>query len=426
KFKSILIAGTNGKGSVAAFCESVLRASGYKTGLYTSPHLIQIEERICVGGVRIAAEVFARLTEEVKEAVSSLMNGYLNTKSVRLDRHPTYFEIVTAIAFKYFAEQQIDIAVLEVGLGGRLDATNVVDPLVDVITNIDYDHQKYLGDSIAEIAAEKAGIIKPRSYERAYSDWVSRNPNRVRIENLLPVVLCDAHETVLQVIEKQCQATGAVLIRALEGFEYEAEARSLGYFRLRLKCSFESGIDIELPLPGEHQVLNVLTAIRTLEILKSFGYEITSRNVEEGIAKTCWPGRLEVLNSQPRIIFDGAHNPAGAQKVCDYIEQFLGSGQIVMIYGTMRDKAIREIAQRLFPLARRVILTRPESERAADPKEIGNLVPGFQPVIQVSRNVQEALDIAHQLATEKDTIFVVGSLFLVGDAKRCIRHTVMA
>jgi|SRR5437667_2246098 len=326
KFKSILIAGTNGKGSVAAFCESVLRASGYKTGLYTSPHLIQIEERICVGGVRIAAEVFARLTEEVKEAVSSLMNGYLNTKSVRLDRHPTYFEIVTAIAFKYFAEQQIDIAVLEVGLGGRLDATNVVDPLVDVITNIDYDHQKYLGDSIAEIAAEKAGIIKPRSYERAYSDWVSRNPNRVRIENLLPVVLCDAHETVLQVIEKQCQATGAVLIRALEGFEYEAEARSLGYFRLRLKCSFESGIDIELPLPGEHQVLNVLTAIRTLEILKSFGYEITSRNVEEGIAKTCWPGRLEVLNSQPRIIFDGSHNPAGARKVCDYIEQFVGSG----------------------------------------------------------------------------------------------------
>jgi dihydrofolate synthase/folylpolyglutamate synthase len=425
KFKSILIAGTNGKGSVAAFCESVLRASGYRTGLYTSPHLIQIEERICVGGVMITGEVFARLTEEVKDAVSSLRDEGGNTKSFRLDPHPTYFEMVTAIAFKYFAEQHIDIAVLEVGLGGRLDATNVVDPLVDVITNIDYDHQKYLGDSIAEIAAEKAGTIKPRSYETAHSDWVLTKQKRASVGNLLPVVLCNANEAVLQVIEKRCEATGAVLIRTLEDFEYEADARSLGYFRLRLGCSFESEIEIDLPLPGKHQVLNALTAIRTLEILKSFGYEIKRQNVVEGIAKTCWPGRLEVLNSRPRIIFDGAHNPAGAQKVRDYVEQFLGSNQIVMIYGTMRDKAIQEIAQKLFPLAHRVILTRPEWERAADPIEIGNLVPEFQPVIRLSKDVQEALDIAHQLTSENDTILIVGSLFLVGDAKKCIQRTVV-
>ncbi len=427
KFKSILIAGTNGKGSVAAFCESVLRASGYRTGLYTSPHLIQIEERICVGGVMIAADVFARLTEEIKDAVSALMNENGSTaKNFPLDRHPTYFEMVTAIAFKYFAEQQIDIAVLEVGLGGRLDATNVVDPLVDVITNVDYDHQKYLGNSIEEIAAEKAGTIKPRSYEMASSDWALRNPNWVRVENLLPVVLCNANETVLQIIKKRCQETGAVLLRVLEDSEYEAEADSLGYFRLRLSCSLESGVEIALPLPGEHQVLNALTAIRTLEILKSFGYQIKRQNVAEGIAKTCWPGRLEVLNSQPRIIFDGAHNPAAAQKVRDYIKQFFELNQIVMIYGSMRDKAIREIARELFPLARQVILTQPEWERAANPIEIQNLLPEFRPVIRLSRSVREALDIAHQLASENDTLLIVGSLFLVGDAKKCIQNTVLA
>jgi dihydrofolate synthase/folylpolyglutamate synthase len=166
KFKSILIAGTNGKGSVAAFCDSILRTSGYRTGLYTSPHLIQIEERIRINGKMIRADEFARLTQEVRDAVGALMNQPDEVGGVKLDRHPTYFEMVTAIAFNYFAEQQIEIAVLEVGLGGRLDATNVVDPEVAIITNVDLDHQQYLGTSIGEIAGEKAGIIKPRSYER--------------------------------------------------------------------------------------------------------------------------------------------------------------------------------------------------------------------------------------------------------------------
>jgi dihydrofolate synthase/folylpolyglutamate synthase len=426
KFKSILIAGTNGKGSVAAFCESILRVSGYKTGLYTSPHLIQIEERIRVNGEMIPAKDFARLTEEVRDSIAILMSGLHSSGSnLRLDRHPTYFEVVTAVGLKYFAEQEIDMALVEVGLGGRFDATNVVDPVVSVITNIDYDHQKYLGDRLEEIAAEKAGIIKPHSYELINTPAFSAKPE-AHSNNMLPVVFCNGTHSVVEVIQRQCNATGSRLIRALEGIEYKFNANPLGHFQLRLNSSFGRDTEISIPLPGEHQVLNTLTAIRTMEILQGSGFRISCQDVRDGVARTQWPGRLEILDHRPRLILDGAHNPAGAEIVRAYVRQFLQPEQIVMIYGTMRDKAIREIALKLFPLARQIVLTRASWDRAADPEEIADLLPAYHQLFRFSNSVGEALSVAKELASKEDTILIVGSLFLVGEAKKSLQRSVVA
>ena len=223
-YHSVLIAGTNGKGSVAALIESVLRRAGLNVGLYTSPHLVRIEERVRVRGNLISAEDFARLTEQLKDRVGELLNPQGSTQALgQLDRHPTYFEMVTAIGFCYFAEQNVDLAVLEVGLGGRLDATNVVNPRVAVITNVDYDHQKYLGNRLEEIAIEKAGIIKPRLD-------ASTGP--------LSVVCTSDNPVVRNIVEEQCRATGARCIHALDEARFEAEPDALG--RFRLKVSFRA------------------------------------------------------------------------------------------------------------------------------------------------------------------------------------------
>ncbi len=412
QFRSVLIAGTNGKGSVAAFCDSILRASGYKTGLYTSPHLIQIEERIRTNGRMIDSDVFAKLTGEIKDAVDFLMTHSPKTEGTYLERHPTYFEIVTAIAFKYFAEQRIEIAVLEVGLGGRLDATNVADPLAAVITNVELDHQQYLGSSIAEIAVEKAGVIKPRSGEGGTG----------RPDTRLPVVFSGKDGPALDVINETCRIAGAELFRPREDIKYEAEPDNLGRFSVRLDCSLGSGIEFKLPLAGEHQVLNALTAIQVMELIADRGYHVCSSSLALGLSQTEWPGRLEILDFQPRIVLDGAHNPAAAQKIREHLETFLRPKQIVMIFGAMRDKAIQAMARMLFPSIKQIILTRVECERSATALEILELVPEFKNSARITRSVREALAVARQVASEEDTIVVLGSLFLVGEVKTLLQE----
>jgi dihydrofolate synthase / folylpolyglutamate synthase len=412
KFRSILIAGTNGKGSVAAFCDSILRASGYRTGMYTSPHLIQIEERIRIDGKMIGSDEFARLTGEVKDAVGSLMKNPSKANGGQLERHPTYFEMVTAVAFKYFAEQQIEIAVLEVGLGGRLDATNVVDPLAAVITNVELDHQQYLGGSIAEIAVEKAGVIKSPSQQRA----------EFHANNRLSVVFSGHDGPALEVIKERCRTVKAELFRPPEHIKYEAKPDSLGRFRVRLDCRLGSGIKFRLPLAGEHQVLNALTAIQVMELIADRGYRIGSSNIALGLSQTDWPGRLEILDSQPRIVLDGAHNPDAAEKIRRYLENFLQPRQIVMVFGAMRDKAIEEMARKLFPSIKKIILTRVEYERSATPLEILNLLPEYEDSARMTGSVREALIMAKELASDEDTIVIVGSLFLIGEVKMVLQH----
>lgn len=412
KYPSILIAGTNGKGSVAAFLESVLRKHGYRTGLYTSPHLVRIEERIRVDGTMISAQDFARLTGTVRDAVRLLMGSSdSEAESLQLDRHPTYFEMVTAIAFLYFAEQGVDLATLEVGLGGRLDATNVVEPLVAIITNVDYDHEKYLGSRLEEIATEKAGIIKPRA---------------TLLEQPLAVVLGSGNPTVREIVERQCQLSGAQMTCILDDMKFDAKPNATGEFRLKYSSSRWAEIDLKIPLPGEHQVLNVLTSVRALEILAEQGFPIDQKLVKQGIEETHWPGRLEIVDLRPRIVLDGAHNPAAAKCIRDYVHHFLPSRSIVMIFGVMRDKSIAEIAGQLFPLAKKVILTRAETERAAEPMDIARLLPEFDSLYRFTRSPEEALDLARELASDEDTILVVGSLFVIGDLRRHLKSAVVA
>jgi len=399
-YDSVLIAGTNGKGSVAAFIESALRRSGLKTGLYTSPHLIRIEERVRVQGSLISAEDFARLTERVKDAVDALLNPHAS-----LDRHPTYFEMVTAIGFCYFAERSVDVVVLEVGLGGRLDATNVVDPRVAVITNVDYDHQKYLGSRLEEIAMEKAGIIKPRSDAKA---------------GPLSVVCTSDDPVVRNIVEEQCRATGARCIHALDVAGVEAEPDSLGRFRIKLSFPHGPALDLRVPLPGEHQVRNAVAAIRALMALQAEGFSIDPDDIKEGIEAARWPGRLELVDGDPPIILDGAHNIAGAESLRKYCERFLGSKRVVLLFGVMRDKDVVEIASKLFRLACEIVLTAAESERSAEPAWIAVQLPEYQQRYHYTRNPKEALSVARNLASPDGIILAAGSLFLVGDLQRTL------
>ena len=406
-YDSVLIAGTNGKGSVAAFLESVLRTSGLNTGLYTSPHLMQIEERVRVKGVCISAEDFAGLTQRVKDKVGELLYPQAsNLVPGRLDRHPTYFEMVTAIGFCYFAERNVDIAVLEVGLGGRLDATNVVDPRVAIITNVDYDHQKYLGSRLEEIAMEKAGIIKPRADAR-------REP--------LPVVCTSDNRVVRKIIEEQCRVIGGQCIHALDEATVEAEPDTLGRFRLKVLFPRGFSLDLRLPLPGEHQVRNAVTAIRALMVLQTQGFPIEVEDIKAGIEAARWPGRLEIINGNPPILLDGAHNVAGAESLRNYCARFLAARRLVLLFGVMRDKDVVEIAAKLFPLASDIVLTAAESERSAEPAWIAAQLPEYKLRYHHTQNSQEALSLARSLASPDGIILAAGSLFLIGDLQRTLQ-----
>jgi dihydrofolate synthase/folylpolyglutamate synthase len=358
------VAGTNGKGSTCAMIEAGLRAAGVRTGLYTSPHLIEPTERIQIAGQPISETQFAEACTQVHELAERML------RSGELDLHPTYFEMVTAMAFLLFAREQIDTIVLEVGLGGRLDATNVVNPALSVITPVDFDHQFFLGDTLAKIAAEKAGILKP-GVQAIFAEQPAEAEAILR-----------AHAKGPYTLARDWAITDLVI--------HERGSR----FRMR-------GLDIVCPLAGQHQVENARTAAIALHQL---GIS------PAGIAQTRWPGRLEQVSHQPEIILDGAHNPAGTRALADYIRRFYSGRAIWIIYGVMRDKAVGEMASLLFPLSDRVIVTAPANSRAMPPEEIP--APGAT----ITHSVGEAVALLQQ-ATPNDVIFITGSLFVVGEAR---------
>jgi dihydrofolate synthase/folylpolyglutamate synthase len=360
----IHVAGTNGKGSTCAMIEVGLRASGVRTGLYTSPHLIEPTERVQIDGQPITEDQFAEAFTEVHKLAEQMLS------SGELDLHPTYFETVTAMAFLLFARQQVDTIVLEVGMGGRLDATNVVTPALSVITPVDFDHQFFLGDSLEKIAAEKAGILKPG----------------------IPAVFAGQREEAETVLRAHAKGP-YILARDWAIIDLSINARGSN-FRMR-------GEDVVCPLAGQHQVENARTAAIALHEL---GVS------PAGIAKTRWPGRLEQVSRDPEIILDGAHNPAGAQALANYIREFYPGRRIWMIYGVMRDKAAGEMAALLFPLAHRVIVTAPDNSRAMPPEEIP--APGAN----ITHTVGQAVALIHDAAAD-DVIFITGSLFVVGEAR---------
>lgn len=341
------IAGTNGKGSVAAMSQSVLTAAGYRTGLYTSPHLVSFCERIQMDGQLIPETEVARLVQTIQPLFSST------------PRHPTLFEIVTAMALQYFREQQADVVVWEVGLGGRLDATNVVTPLVSVITNIGFDHTQYLGHSLAEIAAEKAGIIKPG----------------------VPVVTA-AEGEALEVIRQVCAERGAPLTVVRGGVN-------------------------RTPLLGPHQAINCAVAEAAL---RASGLKITEEQMQRGLAQTHWPGRFEIVRQKPLTILDGAHNPHGAAALAATLREQCGNRKVTLILGVLRDKDYPAVCRILASLAARIFCVPVPNERTAAPEEIARACLPFE------ARVCRTLDEAFQNASDADVMVITGSLFLVGEA----------
>jgi dihydrofolate synthase/folylpolyglutamate synthase len=390
EFQSVHVAGTNGKGSTSAMLDSILRAAGARTGLYTSPHLERINERIRVDGKEISDEEFAGAFTRVRKAIEELL------ASGHLAAHPTFFECVTAIAFVHFAAAKVEFAVCETGMGGRLDATNILLPEVAVITQIDFDHENYLGHSIEEIAGEKAGIIKPGAR----------------------VVSAAEHLIARVVIRRRCVERSAFLVEIEDAFYLEDVTVRDGCFSFTA-IAYDTGarVPISLQLPGRFQVRNALTALAASRMLAERGAPTDDAAITRGLAATTWPGRLEKIGERPDIYVDGTHNPAGAREVAVFWEQFLPGRNIYLIYGAMRDKAVDEIAGLLFPRASAVILTAPAQSRSISAPLLAEMTGHHARRFEAIPSPAQALDRALALASPEDVIFITGSLYLVGELR---------
>ena len=394
------IAGTNGKGSTAAMLESILRAAGLRTGLYTSPHLERINERIRINGADISDESFAAAWARVRDTIELLM------ASGKLAAHPTYFECLTAMAFFAFAEQCVDFAVYEVGLGGRLDATNIVNSEVAVITPVDFDHENFLGHSIEEIAGEKAGIIKPG----------------------VSVVSSGTRPEARAVIARRCAELGVRLVEVDHVWQIENVQASDGcYSATVFSTELNRRITVEPALPGRFQVRNALAAATAACLLAERGFSLDDGAIAGGIATVRWPGRLERLSSQPAVYLDGTHNPAGARELLKFWEENFRDRRILLVYGAMRDKAVDEIAGLLFPRADSVILTEPSQPRAISAPLLAEITGHLAIQSTVVRDPGKALERALGMAGPDDAIFATGSLYLAGDLRGYwSRHSVNA
>jgi dihydrofolate synthase / folylpolyglutamate synthase len=384
------IAGTNGKGSTAAMLESILRAAGLRTGLYTSPHLERINERIRINGENISDQDFAAAWSRLHSSIESLM------ASGKLAAHPTFFECVTAIAFLAFAQHQVDFAIYEVGLGGRLDATNIVKPEVAVITPVDFDHENFLGHSIEEIAAEKAGIIKPGAW----------------------VVSASERPEARAVIVRRCAEMEARLVEVDATARVEDVQSSDGLYRgVAAFTHSRKQLALAPLLPGRFQIRNALTAAIAARLLTEHGFPIPDAAIERGIATANWPGRLERLATQPDLYLDGAHNPAGARELLKFWQENYAGRRIFLVYGAMRDKAVDEISGLLFPHAAAVVLTEPRQPRAISAPLLAEMTTHDAKETIIVRDPGEALETALELAGPPDAVFATGSLYLVGELR---------
>jgi dihydrofolate synthase/folylpolyglutamate synthase len=412
RFPTVLVAGTNGKGSTAATLASILQASGLKAGLYTSPHLIRINERICLNGEPIADDDFALLHDVVDRTAERLVG------EGDLPWHPSFFETLTAMAFEYFARNRPDIAVLEVGMGGRLDATNVVEPRLSIITDIALDHQKYLGGTVAEIAREKAGIIRRGGV-------VVTLPQLPEANDVIGNAILNAGARTVNAVPYVPLSSGPWPVVRGHWQPYAVEL--LG-----------ETIWVESPLVGRHQLRNVGLAIAAAEELHNQGIaRITPETIACGIRQTRWPGRFQVLpasGDNPEYVLDVAHNPAGAWALRSTLSaayRNLGTSdptnndaengrEITLVFGVMHDKAVREITEILFPIAQHVILTHASNPRSASPDEIrqaaARVAVGTH--IAEAENVTSALKQAREIAGPSGLIVVTGSIYVVGEAMR--------
>lgn len=391
RFPSVLIAGTNGKGSTAATLASILRVAGYRVGLYTSPHLTRVNERVRINGQDISDADFAALYFRVDDCARRLVT------EGRLAWHPSFFETMTALAFLYFAERAVQIAVLEVGMGGRLDATNVVEPLVSVITDISLDHMEWLGPTITEIAREKAGILRQNGV----------------------LVTLPQHPEANQAIG---EAAVALNVRGVSAADYvPPPSEDGGEYDLFV---LGSRIEIASPLAGAHQRRNVALAIATaVELCNHHGYVITASQIADGIRATRWPGRLERFShpGRPSVLMDVAHNPAGAWALRSALSHLTPEpGSMTAVFGCLKDKAYPEMAQILFPMFESVVLTEVPSPRTASLDELGKAAASTCVQVLTASSPKEALDRAIARTPPDGVIVVTGSVYLVGDLRESL------
>lgn len=397
QFRSVHIAGTKGKGSTCAMVASMLEANGYKVGVYTSPHLIDIRERICINGEMISQQDFAKLVRQVEPVVA------------KIKPTPTYFDVLTAVAFKYFADQKVDIAVVETGLGGRLDSTNVIKPEVSAITSISKDHMQQLGHTLPKIAEEKAGIFKPG----------------------IPAITVTQTPEVEEVLKRKAESVGApfdVTGKSIE-FSYRFESsRMLGpHNRVCLTTPQTKFEHLAVPLFGEHQAINCGLALAIIDKLKTRGIALNDQRSMEGLAKVKMPGRMEIISTNPRIIVDGAHNAASLDAAMKAIGQHIPYDSMVVIFACCSDKDVAGMLDRITSGADKVIFTKVNNVRTADPEELAaRYVEQYGKMAQVAATLEDALEIARRAVTKEDLICITGSFFLVGEAKKLVGTKIAA
>ncbi len=374
--KYIHIAGTNGKGSVCAMVESVLIRSGLRVGFYSSPHLVSFTERFRINRKQISKKQVSELTEEIKSIINP-------------SEPPTYFEFATAMALAYFAREKTDIAIMEVGMGGRLDATNIIKPLVSAITNISLEHQTFLGKTLKEIAGEKAGIIKKG----------------------VDIITAATQPVVTKVIREISRERGALYFQIGKEIRYRSSGRGFNYYGLERKIS-----DINLFLRGPFQHRNAALAIGVLELLEKKGYRFDEDNIKTGIEETTWTGRVHVLSEKPLVVVDGAHNPGAARVLAEAVKKDFSYKRLILVLGIMKDKDIKTIVSEIAVLADHIICSSPEYYRSANPEDLYNVVAAYSRKAEVIKTLPEAIAKAKRLAKPDDMILITGSLFTVGEA----------
>ena len=380
EFQSVQIAGTNGKGSTAAILASILVAAGHRTGLYTSPHLIDFSERIQIDHHPIPTDRVEALIDEINISCPTSIT-------------PTFFEFATAIAFRYFAEANIKIGIVEVGMGGRFDSTNILDPLVTIITNVALDHQQYLGDTIEDITTEKCGIIRAD----------------------IPTVIGNVSTRTLAVIQETCVERRSPLIQL--GVNFEIIRSSPCRFDFHGRTSSYS--DLHCSLVGHHQIENAACALAAVECLSEGGLTISEDGVQKGMTSVQWPGRLECLSTHPTVFLDGAHNPAAAAALAEFLEEHLRvqGGELILVIGMQKDKDMTAFFSPLLPLAHLLILTHSTHAQSASAKELAERLPDWPVRVIHTTSADDAMIQARMTAHHNDTICVTGSLLLVGEVK---------
>lgn len=386
KLKCVHIAGTNGKGSTTAMISNILKEAGYKVGTYTSPHLYHITERMVINGVNISEEHFTQYANQVIEKIKYMEDNKMEV--------PTQFEMLTAMAFLYFEEMKVDAAVIEVGLGGLYDATNVIDAMLSVITSISYDHMEVLGDTIELIAAEKAGIIKPNNTVVLYPqlfEAAEKTVEQVSQENNAKLVKVKAEQSKLLAFD----ITG-------QSFDYEFDGNYLASLRI--------------PLLGDHQIKNAAVAVTAAIELSKLGYNINEEHIKRGLNTVEWACRLSVVSKEPLIIIDGAHNEDGVNSLKSAITKYLSDKELILLIGMLSDKSYKYAVQELAPLAHQIITTEPISPRALEADKMAELAGQYNEKVEAEKDIIKAIEKAQAAAAENSAIVICGSLYLAGSA----------